>query len=227
MDDTRRQEIKNLSGGKSLAEMAATLLKSTDPDVIAATAAGKPGASPDETTPEAFGTAQQELIAAACSPFDSPQLRDLLARSKHEAEQIIDTVTIDTVISQGFDAAAKEKATNLLKSFRDYIEQHRAEITALQILYSRPFKQRLTEPMLKELEKKLRDNHAAWTEDNLWNAFAAAKPGKVKGRSQAGRFADLVASSVSRWNNSPCSRPSPTPCPNGSTNGSWIRPKLA
>ena len=51
----------------------------------------------------------------------------------------------------------------------------------------------LTEPMLKELEKKLRDQHAAWTEDNLWNAFAAAKPGKVKGRSQAGRFADLVA----------------------------------
>jgi len=47
--------------------------------------------------------------------------------------------------------------------------------------------------MLKELEKKLRDNHAAWTEDNLWNSFAAANPGKVKGRSQAGRFADLVA----------------------------------
>ena len=47
--------------------------------------------------------------------------------------------------------------------------------------------------MLKELEKKLRDNHAAWTEDNLWNAFAATKPGKVKGRSQAGRFADLAA----------------------------------
>jgi type I restriction enzyme R subunit len=47
--------------------------------------------------------------------------------------------------------------------------------------------------MLKELEKKLRDNHAAWTEDNLWNAFAVAAPDKVKGRSQTGRFADLVA----------------------------------
>jgi len=47
--------------------------------------------------------------------------------------------------------------------------------------------------MLKELEKKLRDNHAAWTEDRLWDAFAATRPGKVKGRSQAGRFADLVA----------------------------------
>src|SRR6266498_4847296 len=47
--------------------------------------------------------------------------------------------------------------------------------------------------MLKELEKKLRENHAAWTEDRLWDAFAAARPGKVKGRSQAGRFADLIA----------------------------------
>jgi type I restriction enzyme R subunit len=47
--------------------------------------------------------------------------------------------------------------------------------------------------MLKELEKKLRDNHAAWTEDRLWDAFAVTTPGKVKGRSQVGRFADLVA----------------------------------
>ena len=47
--------------------------------------------------------------------------------------------------------------------------------------------------MLKELEKKLRDNHAAWTEYRLWDAFAVTAPGKVKGRSQAGRFADLVA----------------------------------
>ncbi|MBM4045138.1 MAG: restriction endonuclease subunit R, partial [Planctomycetes bacterium] len=49
------------------------------------------------------------------------------------------------------------------------------------------------EPMLKELEDKLRQNHAAWTEDRLWDAFAQVTPAKVKGRSQAGRFADLVA----------------------------------
>ena len=120
-------------------------------------------------------------------------MREALAKAKQEAEQTIDTVTADMVTHQGFDAAAKEKAANLLKSFRNYIEQHKAEITALQILYSRPFKQRLTEKMLKELEKKLRDNHAAWTEDRLWDAFAVTAPGKVKGRSQAGRFADLVA----------------------------------
>jgi type I restriction enzyme R subunit len=47
--------------------------------------------------------------------------------------------------------------------------------------------------MLKELEKRLRAHHAAWTEDRLWDAFAATAPTKVKGRSQVGRFADLVS----------------------------------
>ena len=104
------------------------------------------------------------------------------------------TVTVDKVLDAGFDAGAKEKAQSLVQSFLSYIEEHRAEIDALQILYSRPYAQRLTEPMLKALEKKLRENHAAWTEDNLWNAFAAtAGPEKVRGKSQAGRFADLVA----------------------------------
>jgi type I restriction enzyme, R subunit len=146
-----------------------------------------------EPTPEQLAAAQKHLIDEACAPFDSPALREALAKAKQEAEQTIDTVTADTVTQQGFDAAAKEKAATLLNSLRDYIEQHKAEITALQILYSRPYKQRLTEPMLKELEKKLRDYHAAWTEDRLWDAFATTRPGKVKGRSQVGRFADLVA----------------------------------
>ena len=75
----------------------------------------------------------------------------------------------------------------------DYLALHQTEIDALQILYSRPFTQRLTEPMLKELEKRLRENHATWTEDRLWDAFAVATPAKVRGRSQAGRFADLVS----------------------------------
>jgi type I restriction enzyme, R subunit len=185
--------LSKIAGGKTLGQMSRALLDALNPDVITEKASGKSGASSDEVLPERLTAARKELIDAACAPFDQPALRDAIAKAKQEAEQIIDRVTIDAVLSQGYDGAAKEKAAGLLKSFRDYIEQHKAEITALQILYSRPYKQRLTEPMLKELEKKLRENHAAWTEDNLWNAFAAAKPGEVKGRSQAGRFADLIS----------------------------------
>jgi len=103
------------------------------------------------------------------------------------------TISRDTLLYSGPTQKSTQTSAQLATSFREYIEQHKAEITALQILYSRPYKQRLTEPMLKELERKLRDNHAAWTEDRLWDAFAVTAPGKVKGRSQAGRFAALVA----------------------------------
>ena len=187
------KKLAELAGGKSLSELSGTLLRAVEPEAIAERATGKPGALPADVGPDAMASAGKQLANEACAPFDVPALRDALAKAKQDAEQTIDTVTIDTILGKGYDAAAKDKAASLLRSFRDYIDQHQAEITALQILYSRPFKQRLTEPMLKELENKLRDNHAAWTEDNLWNAFAVTTPGKVKGRSQAGRFADLVA----------------------------------
>ncbi|MGC3958428.1 MAG: type I restriction-modification enzyme R subunit C-terminal domain-containing protein [Verrucomicrobiota bacterium] len=193
LEPAQRQQIVTASGGQTPATLAGALLRAFDPDAIAERATGKPGASPDEVAPEKFEATRQELIAAACAPFDKPALRQTLEQLKKETEQAIDIYTPDEVIEQGFDAAAKAKAAGLVQAFRDYLVANQAQIDALQILYSRPFKQRLTEPMLKELEKKLREQHAMWTEDNLWNAFAAAKPGKVKGRSQAGRFADLVA----------------------------------
>jgi type I site-specific restriction endonuclease len=155
---------------------------------------GVPPLSYSEPTAKQRRDAAATLIKAALAPLaTNPDLRNLLKKIAKAADQTIDIISRDTLIYAGPAQTSTQNNAEIAKSFREYIEQHRAEITALQILYSRPFKQRLTEPMLKELEKKLRDNHAAWTEDNLWNAFAAAKPGKVKGRSQAGRFADLVS----------------------------------
>ena len=189
----QQKEVTTTSGDHTLSQMSAALLRAFDPDAVAEHATGIKGAEPQELSEEAFTQAQTALITTACAPFDKPALRDLLAKVKQESEQTIATSVIDEVLEQGFSGAAKDKAAALAKSFRDYIEQHQAEITALQILYSRPYAQRLTEKMLKELEKKLREQHAAWTEDNLWNAFAATAPDKVKGRTQAGRFADLVS----------------------------------
>lgn len=197
------KKLTELTGGKSLGELAKNLLNVFDPDFITAEAVASGGAAAPsprsddalypEPTPAEIACAQKSLLAAACAPFENNVFRDALAKAKQDAEQTIDTVTIDRVEFSGFDAAAKARAQSLVQSFRAYVEKHKAEITALQILYSRPYAQRLTEPMLKELEQKLRDTDATWTEENLWRAFAATAPEKVKGRSQAGRFADLVA----------------------------------
>ncbi|WP_043586201.1 type I restriction-modification enzyme R subunit C-terminal domain-containing protein [Geminisphaera colitermitum] len=180
------------TAGQTLGQIARALLESIDPDKIAEHATGHPGATPAETTPERLAAAKNELTAAACAPFANPDLREALVRAKRENEQTIDTANPDHVIARGLDPAAKARADALLQSFRAYIEQHQAKITALQILYNRPYKQRLTEKTLKELETKLRDENARWNEETLWNACATAAPERVKGRSAINRFADLI-----------------------------------
>jgi type I restriction enzyme R subunit len=165
------------------------MLEAVDPDKIAAKAAGRDGSTPPsdsyaDPTPKELKIAAEQLIKAALAPLaTNPDLRNLLKKIQKAADQTIDIISRDELIYAGPAEKSTQTSTQLATSFRSYIEQHKAEITALEILYSRPYKQRLTELMLKELEKKLREQHAAWTEDNLWNAFAAAKPGKVMGRS--------------------------------------------
>lgn len=84
------------------------------------------------------------------------------------ADQIIDIISKDAVFYAGPAEASTQNLAVTAQSFRDDIRKNKAEITALELLYSRPYKQCLTEPMLKEVESKLREL-------------------------QAGRFANLVA----------------------------------
>jgi type I restriction enzyme R subunit len=194
IDPKEARELTALAGGKTLAELSSALLNAIDPDA-AAEQAGGPGTEPQEVAPGKLEAARKELIDAACAPFDKPALREALVKAKQEAEQTIDTTTIDTVTGRGFDEAAKEKAAGLAASFRDYIEKHKAEIEALQILYSRPYRRRLTEKMLKELEAKLKEPFGPVPVDAVWNAYERVenRQSSIGNRQSAvHRFADLI-----------------------------------
>jgi type I restriction enzyme R subunit len=186
-------EVVQAAKGQTLSQISKGMLGAIDPDEIQAQAKQGKGEYHEPTEKEIRDVREARIKQALAPLAANPDLRNLLKKIQKAADQTIDIISRDTLIYAGPAQKSTQTSAQLATSFREYIEQHKAEITALQILYSRPFKQRLTEPMLKELEKKLRDNHAAWTEDRLWDAFAVTAPGKVKGRSQAGRFADLVA----------------------------------
>ena len=51
---------------------------------------------------------------------------------------MLDEVSADEVLSAGFDDKATEAARRTVESFRAFVEEHRDEITALQIIYSIP-----------------------------------------------------------------------------------------
>lgn len=210
----QRKQVAELTGGATLSQLANQLLDAIDPDRITAQASSvRPriesgaGSEPVEgpLTPAELTEARKTLAAKACTPFDNPELRHALATLKAQNEQTIDKLTIDTVIEQGFSAAAREKAESLTRDFRTYIEANKAEIAALQILYSRPYKNRITEEALKDLEAKLKQAPAHWTPDALWHAYQQLQPKQVKG--QVRRFTDLISLVRYAWEQEPVLQP--------------------
>jgi type I restriction enzyme R subunit len=201
LDDDQRTEIAKAAGGKTPAALAATLLKSIDADTTEAGAVRlfslPPGQAPTEQQLE---HAEREQVAVALKPFLDPALRNTILRLKQAAEQVFDEVNRDTLLRAGFDAAALEKARSVITSFKAFIEEHKDEIEAIRILYSRPYRAGLRYGQVKDLALKLGvppfyvDAKKPETVGRLWQAFEAAEPEAVKAKGGGGRqLVDLIA----------------------------------
>ncbi len=141
-----REEIAKVSGGPSVKQIAADLIKATDPDEIKAKAFeiagrdGSPQPSAGEPSDEDLKAAAATLANEAAKPLASnPALRDLLEAKRRKADVTIDHLTGDTLISAGYD---EEKARQLVTSWKQFLEDNQDEITALQILYNKPHAKR-------------------------------------------------------------------------------------
>jgi type I restriction enzyme R subunit len=178
LDDDRKEEIGRESGGKGPAALAADLLVSVDTDVNAARAARQfnlpDGQEPSE---EQIEQVERAAMAEALKPFLNPRLRNTILRLKAAAEQVFDECNQDELLRSGFDAAALEKARSVVTSFKAFIEEHKDEIEAIRILYSRPYRSGLRYGQVKELAQKLGippfhvDHRKPETVGRLWHAF--------------------------------------------------------
>jgi type I restriction enzyme R subunit len=131
-----REEIAKVSGGHSVKQIAAALIKATDPDEIKGRAVPPGAPTYSEPTPAELKAAAEALAEEAAKPLASnPALRDLLEAKRRKADVTIDHLTGDTVISAGYD---EEKARQLVTSWKQFLEDNQDEITALQILYNLP-----------------------------------------------------------------------------------------
>jgi len=96
-----------------------------------------------------------DRLLQAVKPLSNPTLRTLILTLKQQKELLIDTVTQDCVLEAGFSEAARERAQGIVHGFEAFIDTHRDEITALQILYNRPTKAPLTLDDLQALADTL------------------------------------------------------------------------
>ncbi|MBS0209482.1 MAG: hypothetical protein JSS27_11035 [Planctomycetes bacterium] len=143
-------------------------------------------ASTWEPSEQQVAQVEQERMRAALKPFLNPKLRNMILGAKQALEQVIDEQTPDQLLRAGFDAAALEKAKSMLTSFRQFIEDNKDEIEALQVLYSQPYRAGLRFRHVKELAAKLNqppffvDPARPESLSRLWQAFelvdAASSP---------------------------------------------------
>jgi type I restriction enzyme, R subunit len=121
-------------------------------------------------------------------------LRQHLIECQQRNEIMIDETTQDTVLAAGFDVNASERARTTVESFRRYIDEHRNEIVALDLLYQRPHSQRhVTYQDIQELAEKLRQPPYNWTTEQLWQAYAQVNCDKVRGVNAPRLLTDLIS----------------------------------
>jgi type I restriction enzyme R subunit len=154
LTDKQQDEIKSVSAGKSLHELTGAILDALDPDTVAA-----------------LGERGQVINAAVAPLASNPPLRSKLIELHKAVEQTIDTVSLDKLVYAGPDEKALEAARNTVRDFEKFIADHKDEITALQIIYSKPHRRRLQFDDIKELAAAIEKPPRRWTTDALWAAY--------------------------------------------------------
>jgi len=199
LDDKAKARIEKVSGGIPVNELGKALITALNPDRIVETAIANAAAkgitrNEDTLTPEEIEAARVQRVAAACAPFDNPELREAIESARREREQLIDHINLDAVTFSGFSAQAEEDAKKVIQTFADYIQAHKDEIEALGFFYQQPYQRRqLTLDMIEELHERLSRPPLMLTTEKLWSAYARVQASQVKGADSRRQLTDLIA----------------------------------
>jgi type I restriction enzyme, R subunit len=176
VSEADQAKVIEASGGHTLRDIARGLVQALE-------------AARDEDTPP---QQTEAALQRATEPLANPALRELILKLRQKADLIIDTVTQDSLLHAGF-AEGSDRAKQLVQSFEAFIQQHKDEITALQILYNRPVRAPLRFEDIKTLADALHAPPHLIDESALWQAYAALQKGKVKGSNQKRLLTDIVS----------------------------------
>ena len=186
----QRSELEDLAG-MSLRDLSRGMVEAVDPDRQLEAAREASGA--DEPDVDAIAAAASQLVEAAVVPLaQNPDLRERLVELRRQQEQMIDHLSQDELVEAGYSKDATDRARSTIESWERFVEEHRDEITALQVLYSRPYRERLTFEQVKELAAAIEKPPHGWTPERLWQAYEALDRSRVRGGKQR-VLTDLVS----------------------------------
>lgn len=158
MTNDEKEEFKELSNGKHINEVVEDLLNPFDKDYV------------ELNNNQSIN--KNELVNEAIKVFSNPKLRDYIIEVKKRHEQIIDNINIDEVIFSDWSANYTKNIESTIKAFRDFIEENKTEIEALDIIYNQKYKNKpLTARMINELYEAMKKKSNNFKIEKLWNCY--------------------------------------------------------
>ncbi len=174
-----KDEIANANNGNPLTDIEKTLLDGIDSDKRLEKA--KEQFNTLEPTTEQIKDVSKQMIDEACKVFDSVNLRKTILDIKSKNEQIINGVSIDELLEAGFLDKVQNIDKKTIENWTEFVEKNRDQITALDIIYSKPYRMReITFSDIRDLAHAIEKPPYNLTPEILWNAYQRLDKSKVK-----------------------------------------------
>ncbi|WP_298801892.1 DEAD/DEAH box helicase family protein [uncultured Pseudokineococcus sp.] len=182
LSPAERTELDEVAGG-SVRDVVRSLVDAVDPDVQAGVRAGLEGEEADRAVTELLERATEPLAA-------NPPLRARILELRRAKDRVVDEVSEDVLLDAG-GVVDTDRARSVVESWRAYLEEHRDEITALQVL-EEARDRHLSFDDIEELANRIKRPPHSWTPDLLWRAYEVVETGRVRHRDKD-RLTDLVS----------------------------------
>jgi type I restriction enzyme R subunit len=191
LNEPDKKKIEEV-GGKPLKEIINGLLDAVDPDIQIEKA--QEMFNTETPTDDQVNEAFKELAHEVCIIFDNPEVRNTICDIKRKNEQTIDTVSKDSIVFTGFDEHARERARTIVGRFEQFIEDNKDELTALQLIYNKPYRNRhATFEEIKQLAEAIRKPPYHLTPEYLWQAYEQLEKSKVKRAGPKRLLTDIIS----------------------------------
>lgn len=146
----------------SMHAIVRALVDAVDTEKQAEAIAAQPDRAPSDVIEEMLEKAVEPLAA-------NPELRTRIIELRRLKDQVIDEVSID-VLNEAYGVQRTERAKEIVESWREYLNEHRAEITAIQLMFEAKGRG-ISFAQIEELKERIARPPYNWTVDLIWNAY--------------------------------------------------------
>jgi len=155
LTDEERQELDEVAG-QPVRDIVRALVDAVDPS-----------------------TGSADAIERAIEPIAAnPELRNRILELRAAHDRVIDEVSSDELVGAG-GVVDTDRARSIVESWRAYLDEHRDEITAIQVAYEAG-EHRIDFAYIQGLAARIARPPHNWTPDIIWNAYAAIDAPKVR-----------------------------------------------